>query len=78
MALGIAVFALVVMFGLLSVGVASSTASFEQTVATDILSSVAADLRSAPASRLVTGGIPLEKRYLGQPLTRDAVPPKVL
>lgn len=48
LALGIAVFALVVMFGLLNVGVASSTASFEQTVATGILSSVAADLRSAP------------------------------
>lgn len=54
LALGIAVFALVVMFGLLNVGVSSSAASFEQTVAANILSSVAADLRSAPRSTTVS------------------------
>ena len=47
LALGIAVFCLMVVFGLLNVGVATSSASFEQTVATDIVSSVAADLRTA-------------------------------
>ena len=50
LALGIAVFCLMVVFGLLNVGVATSAASFEQTVATDILSSVAADLRAANRS----------------------------
>ncbi len=50
LALGIAVFCLVTIFGLLNVGVAASAASFEQTVATNILSSVAADLRAANRS----------------------------
>ena len=48
LALGIAVFCLVVIFGLLSVGVNTSTTSVEQTSATNVLSEVAGDLRSAP------------------------------
>ncbi len=48
LALGIAVFCLVSVFGLLNVGIATNSASFEQTAATSILSSVVSDLRTAP------------------------------
>ena len=47
-ALGIAVFCLVVIFGLLTVALNTSTISVEQTVATDLLPLVASDLRTAP------------------------------
>lgn len=47
LALGIAVFCLVVIFGLLNVGLNTSAASSEQTVATNIISAVAGDLRTA-------------------------------
>ena len=48
LALGIAVFCLVAIFGLLNVGINTSTTSVEQTFATNILSAVASDLRTAP------------------------------
>ena len=48
LALGIAVFCLVAIFGLLTVGMNSSSLSIEQTNATNILSAVAGDLRTAP------------------------------
>ena len=48
LALGIAVFCLVVIFGLLNVGLNTSSASIEQTNASNILGAVAADLRAAP------------------------------
>ena len=47
-ALGIAVFCLVVIFGLLSVGVNMSSVSIEQTSATNLLAAVVSDLRTAP------------------------------
>ncbi len=48
LALGIAAFCLVAVFGLLSVGLNTSNTSVEQTIATNFLSSVASDLRTAP------------------------------
>lgn len=48
LALGIAVFCLVVIFGLLNVGINTGTTSVEQTFATNVLSAVASDLRTAP------------------------------
>ena len=47
-ALGIAVFCLVVIFGLLSVGVNMSSVSIEQTTATNLLAGIASDIRTAP------------------------------
>ena len=47
LALGIAVFCLVVVFGLLNVGLNTSSASVEQTVATNVVAAVAGDLRTA-------------------------------
>ena len=46
LALGIAVFCLVVVFGLMNVGINTSASSMEQTNASNILSAVAADLRA--------------------------------
>jgi Tfp pilus assembly protein PilV len=46
LALGVVVFCLVSVFGLLAVGVSSTTASIDQTAATNILTSIAADLES--------------------------------
>ena len=48
LALGIAVFCLVVVFGLMNVGINTSAGSMEQTNASNILCAVAADLRAAP------------------------------
>lgn len=48
LALGIAVFCLVVVFGLLTVGLNTSAISVEQTNAVNLLSVVANDLRTAP------------------------------
>ena len=48
LALGIAVFCLMVIFGLLNVGINTSSGSIEQSVATNILTAVAGDLRAAP------------------------------
>ena len=52
LALGIAVFCLVVVFGLLGVGMNTSSSSVEQTNASNILCAVAADLRAAPTPTL--------------------------
>ncbi len=48
LALGIAAFCLVVVFGLMGVGLNTSAFSVEQTAATNVLSAVASDLRMAP------------------------------
>lgn len=48
LALGVAAFCLIVVFGLIPVGLLSNQAAVEQTVAVDLLSSVAADLRATP------------------------------
>lgn len=56
LALGIAVFCLVVIFGLMNVGINTSSASVEQTVATNILAAVASDLRAAPTPSANTSG----------------------
>ncbi len=48
LALGIAVFCLVVVFGLLTVGINTSSLSVEQTNASNLLAAVASDLRTAP------------------------------
>ncbi len=59
LALGIAVFCLVVVFGLLNVGINTGSASIEQTNATDILSMVASDLRAAPTPSIDSSGNPV-------------------
>ena len=48
LAIGIAAFSLLAVFGLLPVGIATNQAALEQTGANDILSSVVSDLRSTP------------------------------
>lgn len=47
-AIGVATFCLVAIFGLLPIGISSNQTSAEQTAATNILTAVSADLRSAP------------------------------
>ncbi len=46
LALGVVVFCLVSVFGLLAVGVSSTTASIDQTAATNVLTAIASDLES--------------------------------
>ena len=53
LALGVAVFCLVAVFGLLPIGVNSSQTSTEQTVANGIISAVAADLRATPREQAI-------------------------
>lgn len=48
LALGVAAFCLIAIFGLLPVGLKSNQAAMEQTAANGILSAVAADLRATP------------------------------
>jgi uncharacterized protein (TIGR02598 family) len=50
LALGVAAFALVAVFGLLPLGLNSDQASIEQSAATNIATEIAADLRQAPTS----------------------------
>ena len=50
LALGVAAFCLVVVFGLIPVGMKSNQAAVEQTAASGILSAVIADLRATPAT----------------------------
>ena len=59
LALGIAVFCLVVVFGLLNVGINTGSASIEQTNAASILSMVASDLRAAPTPSTSASGSPV-------------------
>ena len=50
LAIGIAAFSLLAVFGLLPLGINTNQAAVEQTGANDLLSAVASDLRSTPAS----------------------------
>ncbi|GAT34702.1 Verru_Chthon cassette protein B [Terrimicrobium sacchariphilum] len=50
LALGVAAFCLVVVFGLIPVGLRSNQAAVEQTAAAGFLSSIAADLRATPGT----------------------------
>jgi uncharacterized protein (TIGR02598 family) len=54
LALGIAGFCLIAVFGLLPVGIQTNQRSISQTVATAILSSVAADLRATPKTSSIS------------------------
>ncbi len=56
LALGIAAFALVAIFGLLPIGVTSNQNAVQQTVAAGIASSIAADLHNAPIYSTLTSG----------------------
>jgi uncharacterized protein (TIGR02598 family) len=61
-ALGIAAFCLVTVFGLLPIGIVSNQTSFEQTMAGNISSAVISDLRSAQPCGAVTSprfGLPI-------------------
>ena len=49
-ALGIAAFSLIAVFGLLPTGVTSNKATIEQTAAVNLLSAICADLRATPAT----------------------------
>ncbi len=48
LALGVAAFCLIAIYGLLPIGVSSSQASMEQTVANGLVAAVASDLRATP------------------------------
>jgi uncharacterized protein (TIGR02598 family) len=54
LALGIAAFCLITVFGLLPLGVKTNQSSISQTAATAILSSVTADLRATPGTSLIS------------------------
>jgi hypothetical protein len=55
LALGVAAFCLLAIFGLLPTGLTSNQASVQQTVAAGIASEVVADLRSTPSCLTTTG-----------------------
>jgi len=67
LALGVAAFCLVAVFGLLPVGLRTNQAAVEQTVANGILSAVAADLRATPPTsppgQAVPQGSPAPNRF---------------
>ena len=54
-ALGIAAFCLIALFGLLPVGINSTAVATQQTIATSLLASVASDLRAIPNQTTTTG-----------------------
>jgi uncharacterized protein (TIGR02598 family) len=54
LALGVAVFCLIPLFGLLSLGIQTNQSSNSQTAAASLLSSVVADLRSTPKTSLTS------------------------
>ena len=54
LALGIAAFCLIALFGLLPLGVQTNQSSISQTAAASVLSSVAADLRATPKTSLTS------------------------
>lgn len=53
LALGIAAFALVTIFGLLPIGLNSNRASIGETAATNVVSAIVADLRMAPTATAI-------------------------
>lgn len=72
LALGVAVFCLVAIFGLLPIGVSTSQASMEQTAANGILSAVVADLRATPRQQAATSSqfaIPIPDSGTGEVVT---------
>ncbi len=54
LALGVAAFCLIALFGLLPLGVQTNQSSISQTAAASVLSSVAADLRATPKTSLTS------------------------
>jgi uncharacterized protein (TIGR02598 family) len=54
LALGIAAFCLIALFGLLPLGIQTNQSSISQTAAASVLSSVAADLRATPKTSLTS------------------------
>jgi uncharacterized protein (TIGR02598 family) len=75
LALGIAVFCFVVIFGLLAVGFNTSASAVEQTSATNILASVATDLRTAPTTAASGGTQVTTALYqLSVPVSGNAFP----
>jgi uncharacterized protein (TIGR02598 family) len=63
LALGIAAFALVAVFGLLPLGITSNQNSVEQTIAAGVATAVAADLRATPAGTVGSSASVLSSRY---------------
>jgi len=55
LAIGIAAFCLIAVFGLVPIGVQTNRNATSQTAATNILSSVASDIRASPKGRSLTG-----------------------
>jgi len=73
-ALGIAAFCLVTVFGLLPIGLVSNQTSLEQTMAGNMTSAVISDLRSAPSCGAVTSsrfGLPIPAA--GSPATMHTI-----
>ena len=58
LALGIAVFCLIAVFGLVPVGVQTNRNATSQTTATNILSSVVSDIRASPPGQAPSVEIP--------------------
>src|ERR1700674_3846005 len=54
LALGVAAFCLIALFGLLPLGVQTNQSSISQTAAASVLSSVVADLRATPKTSLTS------------------------
>lgn len=62
LALGIAAFALLSIFGLLPIGMSSNQASVEQTIATNIVTGIMADLRETPTVSAIAGNAALNSQ----------------
>ena len=79
LALGVAAFALVAIFGLLPVGINTNTTSVQQTVATNLAAGIIADMREAPtAAALKASKIPSGSPRYGIDVTQSSSSPLYL
>ncbi len=62
LALGVATFALVLIFGLLPIGINSNQASIQQTIATNLATAIIADMRQVPSAAAVTANAALSAK----------------
>lgn len=69
-ALGIAAFCLIAIFGLLPTGMTSNKSSIEQTAAVNLLTAIDADLRSTPASIAQSSQFRIPVSAAGGPTTK--------
>ena len=69
MALGIAAFALLAIFGLLPVGLNNNLASIRQTAATDLATAIIADMRQTPTAAAANAGLSSKSAKYGVDVT---------